>query len=170
MGHTLRILGLDPGLHHTGWGVLEVARQTLHHHAHGVIHTTPSHPLERRLSVLYQGLDQVITTHQPHVASVEETFVNTNAASSLKLGLARGVVLLAPGMHRIPVSEYGANHIKKTVVGVGHATKDQVALMVRTLLNLPHLTQSDSTDALAAAICHAHHQAVSSRIPQQAVS
>jgi crossover junction endodeoxyribonuclease RuvC len=152
----VRILGLDPGLRNTGWGVIEVDGNRLKYVAHGVIHSKPEAGLPKRLSQLYQGLRDIIKTWEPHEASVEETFVNTNAASTLKLGMARGIVLLAPAEFGLVVGEYSANRIKKSVVGAGHAEKHQVALMVQRLLSGCGVVTADGADALAAAICHAH--------------
>ncbi len=158
-GKTVRILGLDPGLRHTGWGLIQVCGHHLTPVAQGTIHTDSKLSLAERLNTLYQGLSEVIQTHHPDEAVVEETFVNANPASALKLGMARGVVLLAPASYTIPVFEYSANKIKKSVVGVGHADKTQVLIMVQRLLpTLQTELKTDAADALAAAICHAHHR------------
>ncbi len=155
----MRILGLDPGLVHTGWGVIESVQNRLRYVASGRINPPTDLLLPERLAFLDTALAEILTTYQPDCAAVEETFVNMNAASTLKLGQARGVVLLAPARAGLPVGEYGANRVKKSVVGVGHATKDQVLLMVQTLLNLKGQSfgSADAADALAVAICHAHH-------------
>jgi len=153
---SLRILGLDPGLRNTGWGVIDVHGNSLKYVAHGVIHSKAEDTLPSRLSQLFQGLKGIIHTWQPHEASVEETFVNMNAASTLKLGMARGIVLLAPADAGLPVGEYSANRIKKSIVGAGHAEKSQVAHMVQLLLAGCGPVSADGADALAAAICHAH--------------
>ena len=152
----VRILGLDPGLRNTGWGIIDVEGNRLNYVAHGVIHSDSTENLPRRLGQLFQGLEEIIRLWQPHEASVEETFVNTNAASTLKLGMARGIVLLAPAQAGLPVGEYSANRIKKSIVGVGHAEKHQVAHMVQLLLSGCGAVTADAADALAAAICHAH--------------
>lgn len=155
-----RILGLDPGLNHTGWGVIDVEGNALRHIACGRINP-PSHAqasMGERLTQLFRALQQVIETHQPDEAAVEETFMNNNAASALKLGMARGVVMLAPACANIPVAEYGANLIKKSVSGFGHADKAQLAMMVKMLLPAADLSSPDAADALAVAICHAHHR------------
>ena len=152
----VRILGLDPGLRLTGWGVIEILGSSLHYVAHGVIKTTNDAALPVRLVQLYEGLSEVMVQYHPHEAAVEETFVNTNAASSLKLGVARGVVLLTPGLMDADVFEYSANRVKKAVVGVGHADKTQVATMVMRLLPKAGSVDKDAADALAVAICHAH--------------
>lgn len=151
-----RVLGLDPGLRRTGWGVIETAGNRLRHVDHGVVATDAATGVPERLCALYEGLREIVARYEPDEASVEETFVNRNPESTLKLGLARGVVLLAPARAGLPVHEYAANRIKKALVGAGHADKDQVALMVRHLLPGVGDATADATDALAAAICHAH--------------
>jgi crossover junction endodeoxyribonuclease RuvC len=153
----MRILGLDPGLVHTGWGVIESEGSRLRHVADGRISPPASHSLPERLAFLDSELAKLIEAWQPDMAAVEETFVNKNAASTLKLGQARGVVLLAPARVEIPVAEYAANLVKKSVVGTGHAAKEQIAMMVGILLNIRHAGPPDAADALAVAICHAHH-------------
>lgn len=153
----MRLLGLDPGLRHTGWGVIEARGNRLSHVADGVVHSRDGRPLAERLCDLFRGLNAVLALYAPAAAAVEETFVNKNPASTLKLGVARGVVLLAPAELGIPVHEYSANLIKKSVVGVGHADKTQVQMMVRRLLPGCTLASPDAADALAVAICHAHH-------------
>lgn len=152
----MRIIGLDPGLRHTGWGVIAVDGNRLRHIADGAVHPAPTGTLAERLVALFEGLGTVLAAHRPDAAAVEETFLNKNPGSTLKLGAARGVVLLAPALKGIPVAEYSANLIKKSVVGAGHADKHQVEVMVRMLL--PGVVASgDAADALAVAICHAHH-------------
>jgi crossover junction endodeoxyribonuclease RuvC len=153
----MRVLGLDPGLRHTGWGVIDVAGNRLSHVADGVVHAPTDLPLAERLVALFRQLNLVIERFQPDEAAVEESFVNKNAASTLKLGVARGVVLLAPAERGVPVAEYSANLIKKSVVGAGHAEKAQVQMMVRRLLPGCAIVEADAADALAVAICHAHH-------------
>src|SRR5579863_9042978 len=153
----MRVLGLDPGLRHTGWGVIDVAGNRLSHVADGVVHAPTVLPLAERLVVLFRQLTAVIERFQPDEAAVEESFVNKNAASTLKLGVARGVVLLVPAERGVPVAEYSANLIKKSVVGAGHAAKEQVQMMVRRLLPGCTIEKPDAADALAVAICHAHH-------------
>ncbi len=158
MSQPIKILGIDPGLRHTGWGLIASTGHHLKYLAHGVIQPTQKGNLAERLNDLFHHLQQVIEFHTPHEAAVEETFVNTNAASTLKLGMARGVVLLAPARYNLPVGEYSANKVKKSVVGVGHAHKDQVAMMVQRLLPGVGVVAADAADALAVAICHAHHR------------
>ncbi len=160
----MKLLGLDPGLRNTGWGVIRVEGNRLSHIADGVVLTDQRRPLAARLAQLYEGLCGVLAEHAPDEAAVEQTFVNRNPASTLKLGQARGVVLLAPARSGIPVSEYSPNLIKKTVVGTGHAAKDQIRMMVRTLLPGSDLGSADAADALAVAICHAHHRATAERV------
>ena len=153
----MRVLGLDPGLRHTGWGVIDVAGNRLVHVADGVIHAAADQPLAVRLVSLFRQITAVVERFRPDEAAVEETFVNRNPSSTLRLGVARGVVLLAPAECGLPVAEYSANFIKKAVVGAGHAEKSQVQLMVRRLLPGCVGGQPDAADALAVAICHAHH-------------
>jgi crossover junction endodeoxyribonuclease RuvC len=155
----MRLLGLDPGLRRTGWGVIEVEGNRLGFIAAGTVAVADARPLAERLAELYRGLVAVIERYDPDEAAVEETFVNKNASSTLKLGVARGVVLLAPAERGLSVHEYSANLIKKSVVGVGHAEKAQVGAMVRHLLPGCGPTGADAADALAVAICHAHHAA-----------
>lgn len=153
----MRVLGLDPGLRHTGWGIIDIAANRLSHVADGVVHAPTDLPLAERLVALFRQLGEVLARFRPDEAAVEETFVNKNAASTLRLGVARGVVLLAPAERGVPVAEYSANMIKKSVVGAGHAGKEQVQLMVRRLLPGCLIAEPDAADALAVAICHAHH-------------
>ena len=157
----IKILGLDPGLRITGWGLISIQGNRLAYLAHGAVHSDPAKPLAQRLNQLYAGLISVLQAHTPDEAAVEETFVNKNAASALKLGMARGVVLLAPSSYSLVVGEYSANKVKKSVVGVGHADKTQVALMVQRLLFGCKIVTQDAADALAVAICHAHHRVFS---------
>jgi crossover junction endodeoxyribonuclease RuvC len=154
----MRVLGLDPGLRHTGWGVIDVAGNRLSHVADGVVHAPTDLPLAERLVALFRALSGVLERFRPDEAAVEESFVNKNAASTLKLGVARGVVLLAPAERGLPVAEYSANLIKKSVVGAGHAEKEQVQMMVRRLLPGCAIAEADAADALAVAICHAQHR------------
>jgi crossover junction endodeoxyribonuclease RuvC len=158
----MRLLGLDPGLRLTGWGVIDVDGNRLRHIAHGVVKVPGERPLADRLNELFEGVARVIAEQRPAEAAVEETFVNVNAASTLKLGQARGVVLLAPARVGLPVFEYATNLVKKSVTGVGHAEKRQVAMMVGRLLPGVEAT-ADAADALAVAICHAHHRAAMHR-------
>lgn len=154
----LRIIGLDPGLRHTGWGVIEEQGSQLIYIGHGVIHSSSEAELGTRLAELFNGVNEIIQTFSPHEAAVEETFVNKNPTSTLKLGMARGAILLAPSLKGLPVGEYAANRVKKSVVGVGHANKDQVSMMVQRLLSRCPKVHTDGADALAVAICHTHYR------------
>ena len=160
----MKLLGLDPGLRNTGWGIIAVDGNRLVHVANGIVHADSHLPLAHRLVQLYDGLADVIVRYRPDEAAVEESFVNRNPGSTLKLGQARGVALLAPARAGLEVAEYAPNLIKKTVVGTGHAAKEQVQLMVRTLLPGCSITGADAADALAVAICHAHHRATALRL------
>ena len=153
----MRLLGLDPGLRNTGWGVIEVEGNRLIHVAHGTVKSDASRDLAVRLSQLYEGVTGVVETWQPAAAAVEETFVNRNPASALKLGQARGVVMLAPARLGLDVAEYAATKVKQAVVGTGAAAKEQVQTMVTMLLGGTKIKGADAADALAVAICHAHH-------------
>ena len=158
--HAVRIIGLDPGLNHTGWGVIETTGNALHYIACGRITTAAkTDTMGERLTSLYVGLKQIIETYSPHEAALEETFMNKNAHSALKLGMARGVVMLAPAQAGLSVAEYSANQVKKSISGYGHADKNQVAQMVKLLLPSAELESPDAADALAIAVCHAHHRA-----------
>ncbi|MEI8296043.1 MAG: crossover junction endodeoxyribonuclease RuvC [Alphaproteobacteria bacterium] len=159
-----RILGLDPGLRTTGWGIIESAKQQLVYVAHGVVRSRSEDDLGTRVAQLYAGLVAVIAQYQPQEAALEETFVNKNPNSTLKLGMARGVVLLAPAAAGLIVGEYAANRVKKSVVGVGHADKAQVAMMVQRLLKGCGAVEADAADALAVAICHAHYSGLRNQI------
>jgi crossover junction endodeoxyribonuclease RuvC len=158
------VIGLDPGLAATGWGVIDVSDGRLLHVADGVVGTTAKLPLAARLVRLADGLEDVLGRYSPDEAAVEETFVNCNAVSALRLGQARGIALLVPARAGLPVGEYLPNLVKKTVVGSGHAGKEQVAMMVRTLLAGAAIGTADAADALAVAICHAHHRQSRARI------
>lgn len=160
----MRLIGFDPGLQRTGWGVIEAEGNRLRYVADGVVSTSKDVSLSERLVELHAGLQDVIAEYGPVEAAVEETFVNKNAVSTLKLGQARGIVLLVPALAGLAVAEYLPNLVKKTVVGSGHAQKEQVEMMVRTLLPGAKITGADAADALAVAICHAHHRGTADRI------
>lgn len=160
----MRVIGLDPGLRATGWGVIEAGSGQLRHVADGVLLTDAGRSLPERLVQIADGIGALIRAFAPAEAAVEETFVNRNPVSTLKLGQARGIALLVPAQAGIPVTEYLPNLVKKTVVGTGHAAKEQVQMMVRTLLPGAVLASADAADALAVAICHAHHRASQARI------
>lgn len=152
-----RLIGLDPGLRKTGWGIIDVEGSRLIHVANGIVHSDDKYSLAERLVQLFEGLNQVIKDWEPTSAAVEETFVNKNPTSTLKLGQARGIALLVPSLAGIAVAEYSPNHIKKSVVGSGHAGKTQVAAMLKILLPQAVINGEDAGDALAVAICHAHN-------------
>ena len=154
----VRLLGLDPGLRFTGWGVIDVDGNRLRHIGDGVIATDSAEPVPERLKILHDALMALLDRLHPDEAAVEETYVNRNGAATLKLGYARGVALLAPALAGVPVTEYGAKSVKKAVVGTGGADKDQVEMMVRRLLPGALIRRADAADALAVAICHAHHR------------
>ena len=160
----MRLLGLDPGLQRTGWGIIEVRGNALCFLAAGVVATAAGDDLAVRLDALYRGLKAVVADHSPAAAAVEETVINRNAGSSLKLGQARGVVLLAAAHAGLAVTEYAAKTVKRTVVGTGAADKRQVAMMVRMLLPASGALTADAADALAVALCHAQHQAGRDRL------
>jgi crossover junction endodeoxyribonuclease RuvC len=154
-----RLLGIDPGLRFTGWGLVEIDGNRLRHLADGVIAIDGDAAVPLRLKMLHDALITLMAELRPDEAAVEETYVNRNGAATLKLGYARGVALLAPALAGIPVTEYGAKSVKLAVVGTGGADKRQVADMVRRLLPGSLLRRADAADALAVAICHAHHRA-----------
>jgi len=154
----MRILGIDPGLLRTGWGIIDVDGNRLIHVAHGVVRPPVSLPLPKRLMVLYNGIVDVLLEYEPDEAAVEETFSNVNAESTIKLGHARGVVMVPPARAGLPIAEYAAKVVKKALVGTGGADKTQVAFMIRRLLPGAELTSGDAADALAVAITHAHHR------------
>jgi crossover junction endodeoxyribonuclease RuvC len=156
MNSSIRILGLDPGLARMGWGVLALEGTRLCHIAHGVIATPTAIGLGARLMVLHAELTSVIAAHRPMAIAVEQAFVARDPSAALKLGHARAVALLAAAQAGLEIAEYSPNHIKKSVVGAGHAGKEQVLFMVKRLLPACGVTQTDAADALAAAIAHAH--------------
>ena len=159
---TVRIIGIDPGLRRTGWGLIVCEGTRLSHVADGVITSDQALSLAERLVQLRSALARVIAEWQPDEAAVEETFVNTDARATLKLGQARGIALLVPAEAGISVAEYAPNQVKKTVVGSGHAEKDQIHHMVKVLLPRAQPRSPDAADALAIAICHAHHRGAQS--------
>ncbi len=156
----IRILGLDPSLSSTGWGVIEVENNRMRYIDDGFIPTTAEKPIEQRLSLIYKTLCGVIEMYKPNEASIERVFLNSNPVSTLKLSMARGVVVLAPGTYNLPLFEYEPNKIKKATVGVGKAEKKQVETMVKILLPGCKPKNNDSSDALAIAITHAHFRNV----------
>ena len=164
MTNAIRILGLDPGLRRTGWGVIIMDGSRLTHVAHGVIAPDESAPFATRLLTLFEGIEGVIDAHAPHEAAVEETFLNTNAQSSLKLGHARAAALIAPARAGLPVAEYASRHVKKAVVGTGAADKDQIGFMIARILPTAAGAVADAADALAVAITHANLRVANRRV------
>lgn len=154
----IRILGIDPGLRRTGWGLIESDGNRLMHVACGSVETSERATLGARLVAIHDGLIAVIEQYAPAEAAVENTFVNGNGASTLKLGQARGIAMLVPSRMGLAVSEYAPNLVKKTVVGAGHADKAQIRMMIGILLPKADPQSEDAADALAIAICHAHHR------------
>lgn len=165
---TIRIIGIDPGLRRTGWGIVESDGVRLVYVASGLITSASGADLAYRLRELFEGISSVIASYKPAEAAVEETFVNDNPRATLKLGQARGMALLAPALIGLSVAEYAPNVIKKTVVGAGHAEKKQIQMMVGMLLPKARFESADEADALAIAICHANHrtspQAMAARV------
>ena len=162
--HPVRILGIDPGLRRTGWGVIEIDGNRLTFVACGSVEPLESLPLASRLLAIHQGLIAVLGDFQPAEAAVEQTFVNKDGVATLKLGQARGVAMLAPAMSSIPVAEYAPNQVKKAVVGVGHADKAQILMILKLLLPKADPKSPDAADALAVAITHAHHRQSTARL------
>lgn len=162
----IRILGIDPGLRHCGWGVIDVEGSRLSHVANGTVRTDTKLDLAFRLVQIHEGLSEVVALHKPDEAAVEHTFVNKDAVATLKLGQARGIALLVPALAGLSVAEYAPNHVKKSVVGAGHADKHQIQAMIGILLPKCKLHSADSADALAVAITHSHNrgQSLESRI------
>jgi crossover junction endodeoxyribonuclease RuvC len=154
----VRIIGIDPGLRRTGWGVIESAGTRLSYVACGTVTSDATEALCQRLAALFAGLDAVLARWQPHEAAVEETFVNRDAHATLKLGQARGIALLVPARAGLLVAEYAPNLVKKTVTGSGHAEKVQIRTMIGYLLPRASPDSDDAADALAIAIAHAHHR------------
>ena len=152
----MRVLGIDPGLRNMGWGVIDVVGSRISHVANGICHSTGT-DLGSRLLSLHQQLTDVVLTYQPETAAVEQTFVNKDGVGTLKLGQARGIAMLVPAQAGISIGEYAPNAVKKTVVGVGHADKQQVAHMVKVQLPGVQFAGPDAADALAIAICHSFH-------------
>lgn len=154
----IRILGVDPGLQRTGWGIIVAEQNRLSFIDCGVVKSDNSLSMPERIKQLHDGLQAAIAKHAPSEAAVEETFVNMSGSSTLKLGQARGGIVLTLSLAGLPVYEYSATLVKKSVVGSGHADKAQIAMMVKTLLPASNAKQADAADALAVAICHAHHR------------
>ncbi|THF54634.1 crossover junction endodeoxyribonuclease RuvC [Ollibium composti] len=158
MNEAIRIIGIDPGLRRTGWGVVESAGNALRFVAAGTVRSDDKAALAARLCQLHDGLAEVLERTAPQEAAVEQTFVNKDATATLKLGQARGIAMLVPARAGLVVAEYAPNAVKKAVIGVGHGDKQQIQLMVKVLLPKASFDSADSADALAIAICHAHHR------------
>jgi crossover junction endodeoxyribonuclease RuvC len=165
MHETIRIIGIDPGLRRTGWGIVDALGNSLRFVASGTVRSDQDADLASRLRQLHDGLAAIVHNFMPHEAAVEQTFVNKDATATLKLGQARGIAMLVPALAGLPVAEYAPNAVKKTVIGVGHGDKKQIHMMVKVLMPKATFDTDDSADALAIAICHAHHrQSVSGRM------
>lgn len=161
----IRIIGIDPGLRRTGWGLIESQANSLRFVAAGTVRSDDKAPLAQRLCQIHDGLDAVLRELAPEEAAVEQTFVNRDATATLKLGQARGVAMLVPARAGLFVAEYAPNAVKKAVIGVGHGDKKQIQMMVRVLMPKAVVDSDDAADALAIAICHAHHrQSVAGRL------
>ncbi len=158
MRRPIRILGIDPGLRRTGWGVVAIDGNRLSFLACGSLATDGTATLAKRLLAIHDGLQRVVEMHAPDEAAVEATFVNKDAAATLKLGQARGIAMLVPAIAGVPVAEYAPNLVKKTIVGAGHSEKVQVRMMIGVLLPKADPQTDDAADALAIAVCHAHHR------------
>ncbi len=158
MPQPIRILGIDPGLRRTGWGVIGCAGNRLIYVACGSVETDGKASLAERLVAIHDGLARIVDEFRPDEAAVEATFVNRDAVATLKLGQARGIALLVPARAGVSVAEYAPNLVKKTIVGAGHAEKAQIRLMVGVLLPKAEPTSEDAADALAIAVTHAHHR------------
>jgi len=158
MAEAIRIIGIDPGLRNTGWGVIDSLGNSLRFVASGTVKSDNKLDLASRLNQLYDGLESILHQFQPFEAAVENTFVNKDATATLKLGQARGIALLAPARAGLRVGEYAPNAVKKAVIGVGHGDKKQIVMMVKMLIPKATFDSDHAADALAIAICHAHHR------------
>ena len=158
MGEAIRIIGIDPGLRRTGWGIIDSLGNSLRFVASGTVRSDDKAPLATRLCQLHDGLAEVLHQAMPHEAAVEQTFVNKDATATLKLGQARGIAMLVPARAGLIVAEYAPNAVKKAVIGVGHGEKKQIHMMVKVLMPRAVFDTDDAADALAIAICHAHHR------------
>ena len=171
MTHAIRIIGIDPGLRRTGWGVVEAQGNALRFVASGTVRSDDKADLASRLCQLHDGLSQVVHAHMPDEAAVEQTFVNKDATATLKLGQARGIAMLVPALAGLSVAEYAPNAVKKAVIGVGHGEKRQIHMMVKVLMPKAAFDGDDAADALAIAVCHAHHrQSVTGRLAAAALA
>ena len=158
MSHPIRILGIDPGLRRTGWGVVEIAGNALSFLACGSVTTNDRDTLAARLLAIHDGLTRILDEYRPDEAAVEETFVNKDARATLKLGQARGIAMVVPARAGVPIAEYAPNLVKKSIVGAGHGDKAQVRMMIGVLLPKADPGSDDAADALAIAVTHAHHR------------
>ena len=166
----MRLIGLDPGLQRTGWGVIDIQGTRLRYVDCGVVTSQADRPLAERLEALFEGVRHVIACHHPFEAAIEDTVVNKNALSSLKLGHARGAAMLAASIEGLAVAEYASKKIKRAVVGTGAATKDQMMHMIGILLPGSSGASADAADALAVAVCHANQTGTTRRIAAQTVT
>lgn len=155
---TIRIMGIDPGLRNTGWGIIDVTGNRLTYVASGVVKPPQKEELPKRLLALHHGILDVIAKYKPQEAAVEETFVNAGPRSALLLGQARGICVMTPASAGLMVGEYAANMVKKSVVGAGHADKNQIQMMLKVLMPSAKFTSADAADALAIAVTHSHHR------------
>lgn len=158
MQETIRIIGIDPGLRRTGWGVIDTMGNSLRFVASGTVTSDGELDLASRLCQLHDGLAEVVHMYQPIEAAVEQTFVNKDAVATLKLGQARGIAMLVPARAGLQVAEYAPNAVKKSVIGVGHGDKAQIQMMLKILMPKADFKGADAADALAIAICHAHNR------------
>lgn len=156
----LRIMAIDPGLNNTGWGIVSKSGNNLSYVASGVIKPPSKDELGNRLAVIFREVETLLKTHQPDQVAIEETFVNASPRDTLKLGQARGVALVVPAFYGYSVAEYAPNLVKKSIVGNGHASKEQIQHMVKILLPKAQINSADEADALAIAITHAHHMPI----------
>lgn len=164
MADAIRIIGIDPGLRRTGWGIVETLGNTLRFVASGTVKSDDKADLAVRLCQLHDGLVEVIAQYEPAEAAVEQTFVNKDAVATLKLGQARGIAMLVPARAGLVVAEYAPNAVKKAVVGAGHAEKQQIHMMVKVLMPKANFDSEHAADALAIAICHTHHRQSAMRL------
>lgn len=165
MNSVIRIIGIDPGLRRTGWGIIETLGNSLRFVASGTVTSDDKSDLASRLCQLHDGLADVLHIHKPDEAAVEQTFVNKDATATLKLGQARGIAMLVPARAGLRVAEYAPNAVKKAVIGVGHGEKQQIHMMLKVLMPKAEFKGNDAADALAIAICHAHNRlSVTSRL------
>ncbi|MCB1473938.1 MAG: crossover junction endodeoxyribonuclease RuvC [Rhodobiaceae bacterium] len=160
----IRILGIDPGLRRTGWGVIASEGNRLSFVACGIVRPGTELPLGERLAVIHAALTEIVAEHAPDEVAVEQTFVNKDAEATLKLGHARGIAMLVPAQAGLTIGEYAPNAVKKAVVGAGHADKKQIRMMISMLLPQSKVGSDDEADALAIAICHAHHRTTRARV------